>query len=156
MSCADFILAEGEKAFRDLEGEVLGRVAARSGLVISCGGGVVERAGNRDLVRQNCMVVHIDRPLDELAVDGRPISERDGIKAIAARRAPLYAAWADMTVSSRESAEATACAIRDALPAMLPPAPSAMRCRPCSDPARMAPAPDRMFNTGSTHTPKRG
>lgn len=119
MSCADFILAEGEEAFRDCEGEVLGRVAARSGLVISCGGGVVEQAGNRDLVRQNCMVVHIDRPLDELAVDGRPISERDGIKAIAARRVPLYAAWADMTVSSRESAEATACAIRDALPAML-------------------------------------
>ena len=119
MSCADFILTEGEEAFRERETEVLGRVAARSGLVISCGGGVVERAGNRDLVRQNCMVVHIDRPLDELAVDGRPVSERDGAKAIAARRAPLYAAWADMTVSSRGSAKATAGAIRDALPAML-------------------------------------
>ena len=48
MNCADFILVEGEKAFRERETEVLGRVAARSGLVISCGGGVVERAGNRD------------------------------------------------------------------------------------------------------------
>ena len=113
--CAGFIEEHGEDAFRARETEVLSKVAARSGLVVSCGGGVVERAANYDLLHQNGRICMIDRPLGELAHKGRPITARDGVEALAERRLPLYRAWADITVHSTDSAQHTA----EALAALL-------------------------------------
>ncbi len=45
-TCAEYICQHGEAAFRECETVVLRRMASRSGLVISCGGGVVTRAAN--------------------------------------------------------------------------------------------------------------
>ena len=114
-SCADYITAHGEDAFRIEETAVLGRVAARSALVISCGGGVVARPENYGLLHQNARIVMLDRPLDELSSKGRPVSQRDGIAALAERRLPLYRAWADAVVASRATPAATAQSVRDAL-----------------------------------------
>ena len=114
-SCADYITAHGEDAFRIEETAVLGRVAARSALVISCGGGVVARPENYGLLHQNARIVMLDRPLDELSSKGRPVSQRDGIAALAERRLPLYRAWADAVVASRATPPATAQSVRDAL-----------------------------------------
>lgn len=118
-SCADFIEREGEEAFREQETEALAEVAARSGLVISCGGGVVTRPENYPLLHQNSRIVMLDRPLDQLSRKGRPITARDGVEALATRRMPLYRSWADQVVASRETAPLTARAVADALPAML-------------------------------------
>ncbi|MBM6906962.1 shikimate kinase [Collinsella intestinalis] len=114
-SCADYITAHGEDAFRIEETAVLGRVGARSALVISCGGGVVVRPENYGLLHQNARIVMLDRPLDELSSKGRPVSQRDGIAALAERRLPLYRAWADAVVASRATPAATAQSVRDAL-----------------------------------------
>lgn len=119
MSCAEFIETRGEQAFRARETEMLGRVAARSGLVISCGGGVVTRAENHPLMRQNGVIVMLDRPIGELSKKGRPITARDGIEALAEQRMPLYREWADLIVRSRDCAKKTATAVKDALPPML-------------------------------------
>lgn len=119
MSCAEFIETQGEEAFRVRETEVLGRIAAQSGLVISCGGGVVTRSENYALLHQNSIIVMLDRPIDQLSKKGRPITARDGVEALAERRLPLYRAWADVVVQSRECAASTAAVVRDALPAML-------------------------------------
>lgn len=119
MSCGEYIEERGEAAFRERETAALGSVAARSGLVISCGGGVVTRPENYPLIHQNGIIVMLDRPCDELSKKGRPITARDGIETLAARRMPLYREWADLVVASRDCAANTAAAVREALPAML-------------------------------------
>ena len=119
-SCAEYICQHGEAAFRERETEALRRTAARSGLVISCGGGVVTREENYPLIHQNGIIVMLDRPIDELSKKNRPITARDGIEALAQHRMPIYREWADLIVASRDCAEKTAKAVRDALPPMLP------------------------------------
>ena len=119
-TCAEYIRQHGEAAFRERETEVLRRMASRSGLVISCGGGVVTRAENHPLIHQNGNIVMLDRPVNELSKKNRPITVRDGINALAQQRMPIYREWADLIVASCDCAENTAKAVRDALPPMLP------------------------------------
>ncbi len=107
-SCHAFITGHGEEAFRAAETACLERVAGRSGLVISCGGGVVTREANYPLLHQNSRIIMLDRPLGELSSRGRPITQRDGVEKLAAERMGRYRAWADEIVASRESAAATA------------------------------------------------
>lgn len=118
-TCAEYIEREGEEAFREQETAMLAKTAAQSGLVVSCGGGVVEREGNYELLHQNCNIVMLDRPVDELSKKDRPITARDGIEALAERRLPRYRTWADYTVEVLDCPEHTAEAIIHALPAML-------------------------------------
>lgn len=99
VSAADYIKSFGEAAFRDAETEVLSSCAGRSGLVIACGGGVVERPENYDLLHQNGTIVMLDRPIDGLSVVGRPVSQAMGVEAIAKRRMGLYLGWADIQVA---------------------------------------------------------
>ncbi len=77
------------------------------------------RAGNYGLLHQNSLIALIDRPLEELSCHGRPLSLRDGVERIARERAPRYRAWADLTVSSTDSARHTAQALAVQLPEML-------------------------------------
>lgn len=119
-TCAEYICQHGEAAFRERETEVLRRMASRSELVISCGGGVVTRAENYPLIHQNGTIVMLDRPVNELSKKNRPITARDGIEALAQQRMPIYREWADLIVASCDCAENTAKAVRDALPPMLP------------------------------------
>lgn len=109
------ITEEGEEAFRRLETEAARRYGGRSGLVVACGGGIVTRAENYDLLHQNGTVVLIDRPLDQLSSDGRPLSQAQGIERLAAQRRPLYESWADVTVRCTGSASGDAAAVRDLL-----------------------------------------
>lgn len=107
-TCSEFITTHGEEAFRVEETATLRSLGARSGLVISCGGGCVTRPENYDLMHQNGIIVLLDRKLEELSSKGRPLSERDGVEALAQARMPLYRAWADMIMPSQSTAEATA------------------------------------------------
>lgn len=115
MPAPDFILSNGEDAFREAETEIIADVAKRSGLVISCGGGVVERQANYRLLHQNSRIVMLDRPLDELSTRNRPITARKGIERLAETRLPRYRAWADAIITSRESPMATATEVARAL-----------------------------------------
>lgn len=119
VTCAEFIESEGEQAFRVRETEMLGRIAAQSGLVISCGGGVVTRPENYELLHQNSRIIMLDRPITELSKKGRPITARDGVEALAQQRMPLYRSWADTVVASLDCAANTASAVRASLPPML-------------------------------------
>lgn len=119
IGCAAFIQSEGEDAFREAESACLAEVSSGSGQVISCGGGVVTRSMNYPLLHQNSFIVMLDRPLDELSSKGRPISARDGVEKLAEQRMARYRTWADLIVTSRECARATAEAILGELPAMI-------------------------------------
>ncbi len=110
-TCAAVIEELGEDAFRERETAVLGEIGKRSGIVISCGGGVVVRDGNYPLLHQNSDIVMLDRPIAELSTKGRPITRRDGVEALARERMGRYRAWADAVVSSRETPQLTARAV---------------------------------------------
>jgi len=56
-SIPDIFAHSGEEAFRELETEVLRECAARSGQVISTGGGIVTRPGNLEILRDAGYVV---------------------------------------------------------------------------------------------------
>ena len=114
-TAAEIIREDGEDAFRAVEMEVTGRYAARSGLVVACGGGVVTRPENRDLLRQNGRIVFLDRPLGELSVSGRPVSQDRGVERLATERMGLYRAWADVTLPCTGSAAGDAQAVRELL-----------------------------------------
>lgn len=101
---AQVIEEDGEAAFRLLETETTRRYGARSGLVIACGGGVVTRDENYDLLHQNGRIVFLDRPLAELSSEGRPVSRDLGIERLAAARMETYRRWADLTLACTGSA----------------------------------------------------
>ena len=105
---AAYLQTHGEVAFRRLEHEVIQEISGMSGVVISCGGGVVVTPSNYQLLRQNGKFVYLTRPLEQLALAGRPLSQSAGIQELAAKRLPLYEAWADVTFSCLGSPEADA------------------------------------------------
>ena len=110
-SCSDYINTHGEAAFREAETAALADVAARSSLVISCGGGVVTHEANYPLLHQNSQIVMLDRPLHELSSEGRPLSQREGVVRLAEQRMPRYRAWADAIAPVLETPAATAASI---------------------------------------------
>lgn len=112
---ARIILEDGEDAFRDVETRVTGEFGGRSGLVIACGGGVVTRERNYPLLHQNGTIVFLDRPLEELSDDGRPVSQAKGVERVAAERMGLYRSWADVTLRCTSSAEGDASLARELL-----------------------------------------
>lgn len=93
---------EGEDAFRTLESCVTAQVSARSGQVISTGGGIVKRPQNTKALRQNGVVVFIDRPLSRLHCGGgRPLStNRAALAEMERQRRPLYEAAADIIIQN--------------------------------------------------------
>ena len=112
---AAYLQTHGEAAFRRLEHEVIQEISSMSGTVISCGGGVVTTPSNYQLLRQNGKLVYLTRPLEDLAIVGRPLSERMGVQNLAAVRIPLYEAWADVTFSCLGSPDADAKSLLDTL-----------------------------------------
>ena len=112
---AQIIRQDGEAAFRAVETRVTAAYASRSGLVIACGGGVVTRPENYDLLHQNSEIVLLDRPLSELATSGRPMSQAKGVERLAGERMGLYRSWADETLRCTGSPTGDARAIRGLL-----------------------------------------
>ena len=105
---ATYLQTHGEVAFRRLEHEVIQEISSMSGAVISCGGGVVVTPSNYQLLRQNGKFVYLTRPLEQLTIAGRPLSQSVGIQELATERLPLYEAWADITFSCLGSPDADA------------------------------------------------
>ena len=112
---ATYLQTHGEAAFRHLEHEVIQEISSMSGSVISCGGGVVVTPSNYQLLRQNSKLVYLTRPLEDLAIVSRPLSERMGVQNLAAVRIPLYEAWADVTFFCLGSPDADAKGLLDTL-----------------------------------------
>lgn len=115
MHAGDFIASYGEAAFRSKETQILAAYAKNSGLVIACGGGVVTKPENYSLLHQNGMIVMLDRPLTELSIKKRPLSQSRGIQQLADERMPHYQSWADMIIAGTGSPISDAAAIVERL-----------------------------------------
>lgn len=106
-SIPEIFEAQGEEGFRALEAEQAARFGKESRLLISCGGGAVKRAENVRALRQNGVILFIDRPLEALTVGGgRPLSSSpEALRTMEAQRRPLYEAAADAVVQNDGTVE---------------------------------------------------
>lgn len=119
-SIPNLFAAEGEDGFRAREAEQTARFAREGRQVLSCGGGVVKRPENLRALRQNGVVLFIDRPLDALTVGGgRPLStSAEALKAMEAQRRPLYLAAADAVIPNETTVADAVAAALEALDAI--------------------------------------
>lgn len=97
---AEIFSTEGEAGFREKETQILSRLGKQSGLVIATGGGCVTRERNYPLLHQNGTIFWLQRELQKLPKDGRPLSQRGDLSAMYAARKPLYEAFSDRIVSN--------------------------------------------------------
>ena len=107
-SIAEIFEKDGEDYFRSLETQILSDVSKKSGLVIATGGGVVTQPENSDLLRQNSVIIYLKRDLEELDIRGRPLSDSEGVQALAEQRLDLYELWSDCAVQAGMGVEQTA------------------------------------------------
>ncbi len=99
---------EGEEAFRRMETAVAADFTKLSGQIIATGGGIVTRPENHDLIRQNSLVIFINRPLRELSTEGRPLSQKNRLIDLQKVRLPLYRALCDHEIAFRSSPQVAA------------------------------------------------
>lgn len=107
-SIPEIFAAQGETAFRDLEAKAVAQAARERGGVIATGGGVLLREENRRALRQNSRIVYLDRALDALPTDGRPISQTRKLEDIYRERLPLFTGVSDVTVVNDAAPEVVA------------------------------------------------
>ena len=102
----DIFAAEGEDVFRDIETDVLRELAHKDPLLISCGGGVVLRPENRELMNEQGFSVYLHVTADEAAsrisdVSSRPLfQDVESARQRCLDRMPLYQDVADACVDT--------------------------------------------------------
>jgi shikimate dehydrogenase len=106
---------DGEAVFRNMETDALAEVTKKSGCVIATGGGIVKKPENLRLMRQNGIPVFLDRELSALPVSGRPLSQQQGVEALAKERIPLYEQWSEYKVPAQPGVTETAEYIKELL-----------------------------------------
>lgn len=108
---AELVEAGGWEAFRQAEADALGEVAVFSGQVVSCGGGLVLRQENREVLEKG-IVLYLQAPAEVLAerllrnpenaqrpsLTGQSIA--DEMRQVLAERAPLYEGLARITLQA--------------------------------------------------------
>ena len=97
-SIPEIFQTEGEAGFRKIETEVLFDLCRQSGAVIATGGGAVTVPKNHGILRQNSLVVFINRDIAVLPTNGRPLSEQNDLHEMFRQRLPLYRAVCDYEV----------------------------------------------------------
>ena len=114
-SVAAIFAAHGEAYFRALETAALGSLAARTGLVIATGGGIVTREENRTLLRELGVVVWLTAREEVLFArvsrnHRRPLlhtaDPRATLRDLLAQRQTLYRACAHLTVDTSDEPHA--------------------------------------------------
>lgn len=103
----------GENAFRILETSIIQTLAKEGGRVIATGGGAVLDEKNTHALRQNSVVIFLDKAPEDLAIDtSRPLSpDVEANLKLYAQRYRKYMAAANIKVNNAGTAEAAADAI---------------------------------------------
>ncbi|QVK21637.1 shikimate dehydrogenase [Mycoplasmatota bacterium] len=100
------IFKDGESYFRDIESQVVLDIAKMHNLVISTGGGVIKRKSNIDALKQNGIIVFLDRDLDEILDSdnsNRPlITDKQSIINLYIERINLYYNYADLILKNHQ------------------------------------------------------
>ncbi|HOK42608.1 MAG TPA: shikimate kinase [Thermoclostridium caenicola] len=100
------LFEQGEDYFREVESQIISRVSALEGVIISTGGGAVLREENVKALKKNGIIIFIDRPVDFIVKDidcsGRPLLKNgpEALRSLAEKRYPIYKACCDYHVVS--------------------------------------------------------
>lgn len=98
---------DGEEAFRDAETQALKRLRDQKSLLVSCGGGIVERNSNCELMHEMGVIVYLDGDLsDSLRQIQHPEKRPDlglcDVRDLYDRRKPLFVQAADYIIDIHE------------------------------------------------------
>ena len=106
MKIREIFAESGEEGFRSIETETLIELASGEPRLISCGGGVVLAARNREVLRQQGYVVYLMVTAAEAAsrisdVSTRPLfGDLEQAQRVIQGRLPLYEEVADLTIDT--------------------------------------------------------
>ena len=91
-----------EKAFRDIESEVIKEICKSTGCVISTGGGSILRKENVNALKQNGVIYFLDRDIDKLVTSSsRPLSSNyEDLKKRYDERYHIYKGVCDVRINA--------------------------------------------------------
>lgn len=100
MSIKEMFARHGEAYFRQWEHDVIEELSKQNGLIIATGGGAIKNEENIQNLKQNGIVMFIDRDLEHLLVtDDRPLSkDANAVAKLYEERYPLYTKYGDLRV----------------------------------------------------------
>lgn len=104
---ATAITSLGEDKFRLMEQEVIASLGKMSGAVIATGGGAVTRKENYPSLHQNGIIIFIERDIDKLSTEGRPLSKAGALQELYEHRKEAYFRFADIVTDNNDSLEIT-------------------------------------------------
>lgn len=106
-SPSEIINEKGEPYFRELEHRVILELCKKNNSVISCGGGIIVLDKNYAPLHQNGIVFYLERDLEKLSTDGRPLSQKFGVEELYKRRHTLYLSFSDHRIDNNGNVDAT-------------------------------------------------
>ena len=106
-SIPEIFAQDGEPEFRRIETQALMQLGMMSGLIIATGGGCVTQERNYPLLHQNGTIFWLERDLDVLPTDGRPLSQANKLTDMYKIRKPMYERFADYHIDNNGNAEDT-------------------------------------------------
>ena len=100
MSIKEMFARHGEAYFRQWEHDDIEEFSKQNGLIIATGGGAIKNEENIQNLKQNGVVMFIDRDLEHLLVtDDRPLSkDTNAVAKLYEERYPLYTKYGDLRV----------------------------------------------------------
>lgn len=107
-SIPEIFAEKGEDYFRWCENVAVNIAGKQTNSIIATGGGVVTRPENYNSLKQNGIIVFINRDADLLATKDRPLSQKYGAKELYEKRLPLYRQFADIEIDGNDAIEEVA------------------------------------------------
>ncbi len=102
----EIFATDGEEYFRVMEAETVALCGKKLGQIIATGGGTVMNSKSVAALRQNGIIIYVDRSTDKLITCGRPLStDKDQIERLYKSRVDTYNRISDYTVDSNGSLE---------------------------------------------------
>lgn len=107
----DVFAKKGEEYFRKRETEVIQKLSSKNGVIISTGGGIVEKKENIDALKENGIIIYLERDINAIinsvSADDRPLFKngKNAIQVLFEKREGMYLSSADFKISNNSSTE---------------------------------------------------
>lgn len=105
MSINEIFESKGEDYFRKVEQELYSEYAKKNSVIISCGGGIIKNIESIDKLRENGMIVFIDRKIEKMVMNNhRPlVKSKEDIESLYIERYDLYLNNCDFKINNNGS-----------------------------------------------------
>ena len=101
---SDIFSKEGEEYFRKLETKYLEDLSKKEQIIISTGGGAVKKKENIDILKQNGIIIFLDRTIEDISKENhenRPLLQNiENLWKLYDERIKLYRKYADIIIKN--------------------------------------------------------